>query len=254
MNYAKLTSTVQSFDGAFDEPEEFMDALSFSPNPALIVVGPPDALGHVLVDGYFDFGATAVGLPLTVGIYRRLVENLSHSGDTLSQVQSLPGSVAFGSQAATAGVPEEIVMFTVPEIRVGEDVEVGRYLDITNLSETLPLHISLLQVALSAVDVDPANLTYDDPVLNGLAWYTIIGEPTDFDPGQTRTYDVPDEPPITQNVYWRARMARTSADPQESLVSVTPPAPEQSIPTISSWGLVTLALLLLTAGKLHRSG
>ncbi len=154
---------------------------------------------------------------------------------------------AAASEVVTASVPAELPMFSVPEIRLGEDAEVGRYLDITNVSDSLPLHISTLQAALSSVTVDPGSLTYDG--VAGLPWYTIIGEPTDFAPGETKWYDIPDEPPLTQNVYWRAAMSQSSADPLSQLVAFTPPAPAQGIPTVSTWGVAALVLLILTVAK-----
>jgi hypothetical protein len=143
-------------------------------------------------------------------------------------------------------VQTEVV--SAPNLGERQDATLGRVLDVTNPSG-LSLRVSNLQVAVSTTHIPLDQLAYYDPEVSSLPWEQVISTPTDFSPGETKTFDVRDGSMVGLWCYVRVLFGPTSGVglSGEAVYSFLNP---NVIPTLSEWGLIIMAGLLLTAGAI----
>ncbi|PKL51026.1 MAG: hypothetical protein CVV39_00335 [Planctomycetes bacterium HGW-Planctomycetes-1] len=134
---------------------------------------------------------------------------------------------------------------SAPNLKTRQDSTLGRVLDVTNPSG-IAVRVTSLEVAVSNINISLGGLNYYDTTISGLPWYSVISTPTDFTPGETKTFDVPDDSPFIGFCYARALYCDTAESGPEG--DVVYAFAVLKIPTLSEWGLIIMAGLLLTVG------
>lgn len=177
-------------------------------------VGWPDSTYHVGIDAKY------------VGSHGKILGE--YQTDSLGQV--IPGSDV-----------------GVPNLAIGSAPEQGRVLEVINPSPSDSVKIDRLEYAVSSIDIPLDSLNYYNPLVQGLSWNILVSTTTDLLPGDTLIVDVPDGPPIDPHLYSRAL---TSTPSGIAISEIVWRADFPSFPTLSEWGILIMALLLLAAGTI----
>lgn len=175
-----------------------------------------------------------------------------HVGAELSrdwEVEDLGGRFRPRSPAPLEGQVCEVAPGVTMRPRV--DPQRGLVMDVFNADPTAQASITVaaLEWTASLGRVPLANLVWGDPVLEALPWERVTTLPFTIQPGDPpRTFDIPDERLAGRS--WglgRMKFTTSAGFHQEPVyqVRLTQAIP---IPTLSEWGLIILALLLLSVG------
>ncbi|MDI6766039.1 MAG: hypothetical protein QME52_04365 [Bacteroidota bacterium] len=142
---------------------------------------------------------------------------------------------------SVTGHPQPVPVAT-PRYSIKDTEDKGRILEISNMSPTASVRIKKLQCATSITDIPLDNLTYYDPLVDGLNWFTVISTPLNLGPGMKYSIDIPDES-LSHYVYSRSITSDLNNIVEEEIVQKSELPP---IPLITEWGLIILAILILS--------